>query len=183
MIDDPAHRVTWMRAHLEATGCADCSNGTKLKTIEHRIAVHLGAEDRFDEGRGCEDMPGFPAALDGHMQQALRLGLINAAFLVWIASKMEERSRPCPEWSWEMQIKIGDPEDWVSITETGAEEPYRYPNRNQAEYMLGICYPDLMRAQRLGDEEQARVVMVEHPPNTEYETPRERRESERTRQA
>ena len=59
----------------------------------------------------------------------------------------------------EMQIKIDD--EWKSIKQTNAKEPYRYETRQEADRMLDICYPDQRREDRLdGFNYQCRVVEV-----------------------
>lgn len=54
-----------------------------------------------------------------------------------------------------MQVKIAG--NWVLIAPTNGE-PYKYGTKEEAERMLGICYPDQVRAHRLGGEQVARVV-------------------------
>ncbi len=59
----------------------------------------------------------------------------------------------------EMQIKIDG--EWKSIKKTGAEHPYQYSAREEAERMLDICYPDQRREDRLdGFNNRCRVVRV-----------------------
>lgn len=65
--------------------------------------------------------------------------------------------------SFEMQLKRDG--KWHSIgTKSGI---YRYPDRESAERMLSICYPDQLRSERLGGEQEVRVVEVDHPANME----------------
>lgn len=59
--------------------------------------------------------------------------------------------------SYEMQVLVDT--QWVSVTKTGGEAPYRFPNEKEARNMLGICYPVGVTT---------RVVRVPHESNISY---------------
>jgi len=65
--------------------------------------------------------------------------------------------------SWEMQVRMKD--EWGSVSCTGSDVPYRYPDRASAEKMLKICYPDQCRDIRLGGEPEVRVIESPEPTN------------------
>ena len=54
---------------------------------------------------------------------------------------------------WIMEVKVGG--KFVSVRCTGATEPYRYNTQKEAERMLDICYPLLIR----GEEARTREVV------------------------
>jgi hypothetical protein len=62
------------------------------------------------------------------------------------------------QFAFEFQIRING--EWKSIAPTGCK-PYQCDTRQEAERTLKMCYPDQVRAQRLGGDICARVIEVE----------------------
>jgi len=72
--------------------------------------------------------------------------------------------------SYEMQIKVRD--KWVSVRPSGKTTlPYRYETEEEARYMLDICYPLPLEGHL------KRTIKVNHASNSEYLTPRQRRQN------
>lgn len=56
---------------------------------------------------------------------------------------------------WGMQVKLRDG-TWSWVHPVNAER-YEYPTKTMAEEMLNICYPEQVRAQKLGGLPSVRV--------------------------
>lgn len=54
--------------------------------------------------------------------------------------------------------------EWLWSHPTGGNR-YEYPSREDAYHMLSICYPDQLRAQRLGGNKVVRVQQIEENQN------------------
>lgn len=67
--------------------------------------------------------------------------------------------------SWEMQVLVEG--EWKSVRATGANEPYRFPDKGSGAYMLRICYPDQLREARLGADPVVCLKEVAEEPNME----------------
>lgn len=63
-----------------------------------------------------------------------------------------------------MQIKLEGV--WTAVRGSGLPHPYEYDTQEEAERMLRICYPDLVREERLGGEQLARAWPKEEPCDT-----------------
>lgn len=59
----------------------------------------------------------------------------------------------------QIQIKLGD--NWHSVRKDAKSQPYEYETETEAWNMMNICYPDQVRAQRLGRDKTVRVIHVE----------------------
>lgn len=56
-----------------------------------------------------------------------------------------------------MQIKIDG--KWEQVSSSG--KPYKFPTEDQAQRMLEMCYPELIRVGKLGGEKLVRVNKFE----------------------
>lgn len=57
--------------------------------------------------------------------------------------------------SYGMQVKVSG--EWLWVCPTGGK-PYSYETEREASNALHMCYPDQLRAQRLGGEKTVRVM-------------------------
>jgi len=56
---------------------------------------------------------------------------------------------------WIMELKTGT-DKWAAIGPSGGKR-YEYATEDEARRMLGICYPDQLREERLGGAQRVRV--------------------------
>jgi len=87
-------RLLWMQEHLPT--CQECKFANLLKAMEASVAKELDFSEQFENGGDVSKQLGYREVLDRHLRIGMRLGLIDASVVGWMARVVERQRTPWP---------------------------------------------------------------------------------------
>jgi len=87
-------RLSWMQHHMPE--CAECERSNKLKNLEEQVALSLGRGEDFVQGRDTSKAPGYHAALNKVLRDAMARGILTPTDLGWMAQIAKRHGKPWP---------------------------------------------------------------------------------------